>query len=66
LRDRNFDVFLTLRCDKVIDEHGIPVDGNLLAGWAEREEHEYVVPHHTGDGVPGGLFESWIRVRQER
>jgi len=20
----------------------------------------------TGDGVPGGLFESWIRVRRER
>lgn len=66
LRERNFDVFLTLRCDKVIDEHGIPVDGNLLAGWGEGEEHEYVVHHHTGDGVPGGLFESWIRVRQER
>ncbi len=66
LRDRDFDVFLTLRCDKVIDEHGIPVDGNLLAGWGEGEEHEYVVHHHTGDGVPGGLFESWIRVRQER
>jgi hypothetical protein len=66
LRDRDFDVFLTLRCDKVIDEHGIPVDGNLLAGWAEGEGHEYGVHRHTGDGVPGGLFESWIRVRQER
>jgi len=66
LHDYNFDVFLTLRCDKVIDERGIPVDGNLLAGLREDDEHDYMLRLPTGDGVPGGLFESWIRVRRER
>jgi hypothetical protein len=66
LHEHNFDVFLTLRCDKVIDEQGMPVDGNLLASLREDEEHNYMLRHPTGDGVPGGLFESWIRVRRER
>jgi hypothetical protein len=66
LHEHNFDVFLTLRCDKVIDAEGLPVDGNLLASIREDEEHDYALRHPTGDGVPGGLFESWIRVRRER
>jgi hypothetical protein len=66
LHDHNFDVFLTLRCDKVIDERGLPVDGNLLAALQEDDEHDYVLKLPTGDGVPGGLFESWIRIRRER
>jgi hypothetical protein len=66
LHGRNFDVFLTLRCDKVIDERGLPVDGNLLAGLREDGEHDYVLRHPTGDGIRGGLFESWIRVRHEK
>jgi hypothetical protein len=66
LRDHNFDVFLTLRCDKVIDERGVPVDGNLLAGLHDDDEHEEMLRLPTGDGVRGGLFESWIRVRRER
>jgi hypothetical protein len=66
LSDHNFDLFVTLRCDKVIDERGIAVDGNLLAGLRENEEYDYLLRHPTGDGIPGGLFESWIRVRRDR
>jgi hypothetical protein len=65
--EHNFDLYITLRCDKVVDEHGLPVDGNLHARLVkEEEEHDYVVEGPTGDGVPGGLFESWIRVRRSR
>lgn len=66
LRERSFDVIITLHCDKVIDEQGLAVDGNLLAGLGEGGEREYMLRHPTGDGVPGGLFESWIRVRHDR
>jgi hypothetical protein len=66
LHEHNFDVIITLHCDKVIDEQGVPVDGNLLAGLSEGDKHEYILRHPTGDGVPGGLFESWIRVRREK
>jgi hypothetical protein len=65
LHEHNFDVIITLHCDKVIDERGVPVDGNQLAGLGEDNKHEYMLRHPTGDGVPGGLFESWIRVRRE-
>lgn len=65
LHEHNFDVFITLRCDKVIDEFGLPVDGDLLAMLHEDEDREYVLRHPTGNGIPGGLFESWIRVRRE-
>jgi hypothetical protein len=65
LHEHNFDVFITLQCDKVIDERGLAVDGNLLATRLEDEDRDYVLKFPTGDGVPGGLFESWIRVRRE-
>ncbi|MBV9759639.1 MAG: hypothetical protein JO340_03655 [Acidobacteriaceae bacterium] len=65
LQEENFDVILTLQCDKVIDENGIPVDGNLLAGVREYDK-QYMLRFPTGNGTPGGLFESWIRVRRER
>ena len=42
-------VLVTLRCDFLLDCRGQPVDGNHLGGR---------VP--TGDGVPGGTFESWF------
>ena len=64
LKEQNFDVIITLQCDKVVDERGVPVDGNLLAGLREGGE-EYMLRYPTGNGVPGGLFESWIRVRRE-
>jgi hypothetical protein len=66
LHEHNFDVVISLRCDKVVDERGLPVDGNLMAGLREDDEHDYMLRHPTGDGIPGGLFESWIRVRCDR
>jgi hypothetical protein len=48
-------VYVTLKCDFVLDCHGNPVDGDFLRG---------LLP--TGDGVPGGVFESWFRVVYER
>ena len=47
----NQTVFITLKCDFLLDCHGVAVDGNHLGG---------VLP--SGDGVPGGTFESWFRV----
>ncbi|HKE25417.1 MAG TPA: hypothetical protein VKB88_23825 [Bryobacteraceae bacterium] len=69
LHESNFDVYITLHCDKVLDERGIPVDGDLLATLAEDQDdkdRDYILKYPTGDGVPGGLFESWIRVRRGR
>lgn len=65
LHEDNFDVIVTLQCDKVIDERGIPVDGNLLAGLREYDGG-YMLRYPTGNGTPGGVFESWIRVRREK
>jgi hypothetical protein len=44
-------VYVTLKCDFILDCHGNPVDGNHLRGRLP-----------TGDGNPGGTFESWFRV----
>lgn len=44
-------VFITLKCDFILDCHGHSVDGNHIGG---------VLP--SGDGVKGGTFESWFRV----
>jgi hypothetical protein len=55
-----FDLYLLLRCNFIVDERGFPVDGELLAKLDSEEG--YVVAFPTGDGIPGGLFESWIRV----
>jgi hypothetical protein len=60
LRGRWFDVYVTLRCNLVLDERGRAVDGELIA---HMQEGDYVVSPPTGDGVPGGTLESWIRVR---
>lgn len=48
-------VYVTIKCDFILDCHDNPVDGNFLRG---------VMP--TGDGVPGGVFESWFRVVYEK
>lgn len=56
----NFDLFLTLRCDVILDERGNSVDGNLLA---HPDDGASVVRPPTGDGIAGGAFESWIHVR---
>jgi hypothetical protein len=47
-----FDLFLSLRCDQVLDHRGHAVDGDFIA---------HRMP--TGNNIQGGLFESWIRVR---
>jgi hypothetical protein len=60
LRGRWFDVYVTLRCNLVLDERGKAVDGELIA---HMQDGDYVVSPPTGDGVPGGTLESWIRVR---
>jgi len=45
------DVFVALKCDFIVDCLGQPVDGEHLRG---------ELP--SGDGSPGGTFESWFRV----
>jgi hypothetical protein len=63
LNQVRFDLYLLLRCNLVVDKHGVPVDGELLAQLdSDRGYVPAVFP--TGDGFPGGLFESWIRVGQ--
>ena len=49
---RDFDLFITLKCDDITDLAGIAVDGDFLA---------HRLP--TGNNIPGGTFESWIGVR---
>jgi hypothetical protein len=60
LNGKNFDVFIRLRSDVIVDKKGHAVDGDLLA---RLDEDTYAVDAPTGDGIPGGLFESWIQVR---
>lgn len=48
---RGNDVFVTLKCDFILDCHEIAVDGDHLGG-----------RRPTGNGFPGGTFESWFRV----
>jgi len=60
LEGHSFDVNLTLRCNLILDEHGRAVDGDLMARW---QDGTYLVAPPTGNGLPGGTLESWIRVR---
>ena len=48
-------VYVTLRCDFILDCHDNPVDGEFLRG---------LLP--TGDGRAGGAFMSWFRVEPDR
>jgi len=61
LDGRNFDLFITLKCNVLIGRHGIAVDGNFLAGREVDDVARMIFP--TGDNIKGGTFESWIRVR---
>jgi hypothetical protein len=47
-------ISISLKCDFILDCHGEPVDGNYLRGQLP-----------SGNGTPGGLFESWFRVAPE-
>lgn len=60
LQGNSFDVFLKLRCDVIVDARGCPVDGNLLAKL--QSDGDYVAAPPTGDGIPGGEFNSWIEI----
>ena len=61
LDQARFDLYLLLRCNLILDTRGLPVDGELFAEFdADRAYIPAAFP--TGDGCPGGLFESWIRV----
>ncbi len=46
-------VHVTLKCDFILDCNGKPVDGDFLGG-----------KPCTGNGVPGGTFESWFTVTE--
>jgi hypothetical protein len=48
-------VYVTLKCDFILDCHNNPVDGDFLRA-----------RFPTGNGVPGGVFESWFRVVDHR
>jgi hypothetical protein len=48
-------VYVTLKCDFILDCHGKPVDGNHLQGRLP-----------SGDGTPGGIFESWFVIDYDR
>jgi hypothetical protein len=56
----SFDLFVILRCNVIVDDRGRPVDGTLLA---RQEDNDVIVGPPTGDGIAGGTFESWFRVR---
>lgn len=55
-----FDLYIKLRTGHILDDNGLAVDGDLLARLDG--DGNYSVPMITGDGIPGGLFESWIKV----
>jgi hypothetical protein len=58
-----FDVFLTLRCNVILDAYGCPVDGELRARL--NDDGGYEVKPPTGNGMPGGTLESWIHVKPD-
>jgi hypothetical protein len=47
----NSVVYVSLKCDFLLDSRGVAVDGNHLGGGLP-----------SGNGTPGGTFESWFRV----
>jgi hypothetical protein len=47
----NHTVYVTIKCDFLLDACGNPVDGEHVGG-----------RRPTGDGTPGGTFESWFSV----
>jgi hypothetical protein len=50
---KNNTVRVLVHGDLIADTKGLGLDGNHLPPW---------LPHPTGDGIPGGLFESWFNV----
>jgi hypothetical protein len=50
----NTRIYVTLKCNFILDCHGNPVDGDYLCGKTP-----------TGDGIRGGTFESWFWIEDE-
>ncbi|MEO8153900.1 MAG: collagen-like protein [Rhizobacter sp.] len=51
-------VRIQVRCDHLVTAKGVRVDGNFKD--ADRTQTNGAYKVHTGDGVPGGSFESWF------
>jgi hypothetical protein len=49
----NSVIHISLKCDFLLDSRGVAVDGNHIGG---------DLP--SGNGTPGGTFESWLRVTE--
>lgn len=49
----NATVHVEMLCDFILDQRGVPVSGRHLGGRLP-----------SGDGRPGGTFESWFQVRR--
>ena len=72
-------VLIIVRTDFILDACGRPVDGNHVGGQVPnfcdppsviplanvREKRGLYGPWHSGNGVPGGTFESWFFVGEE-
>jgi hypothetical protein len=50
----NATITITLRCDFIVDRHGVAVSGRHLGGRLP-----------SGDGSPGGTFASWFHLQDE-
>jgi hypothetical protein len=53
------DARVQVHCDLIPDVNGISVDGNHLAPYLDFSNRPNQM---TGDGIPGGLFESWFNL----
>ena len=66
-------VLISIRCDFIVDECCRAVDGNHIGGLvprlpeskepADQPDEALCPPRPSGDGVEGGLFESWVFVQ---
>ena len=45
------DIYISLRCDFLLDCNGVPVDGDHIGGRLP-----------SGNGIAGGVFDSWFRL----
>ena len=63
LDGRNFDLFITLKCNVITGKKGLAVDGTFLA--IQEVDAVWRMARPTGDNVAGGTFESWVRVRPQ-
>jgi hypothetical protein len=55
LRNERITARVQVHGDLIVDEKNNPLDGNHLYPWVGNAGFV-----HSGDGIPGGLFESWL------